>query len=126
MRSRWWSHSPQGALGTGPRRREGWEDQVGGAVDKARHFLSAQYDGDLASEEFGKGQIIARDAPFQDLVEQEPQRGCMHRDCPGVNLPLRQKVQLIFPHVLYFRSLKRKNGWLFPSQQTRRVDPITD
>lgn len=39
--------------------------QVAGGVDEARHFLSAQYDGDLPTEEFGKGHIIAREAPLQ-------------------------------------------------------------
>ena len=70
--------------------------QVAGGVDEARHFLSAQYDGDLSTWESRKGQIIAQEALLQDLVEQEPQRGCMHRDRPGVELPLLQKVQLIF------------------------------
>src|SRR5438132_3470669 len=83
---------------------QGHEDsavpQVTGGVDEVRHFFSAQYDRDLPTGEFGQGQIIAREAPPQNLVDQESQRRCMPRNRPGVELPLLQKVQLIFPDML--------------------------
>ena len=77
---------------------QGHEDsavpRVAGGVDEARYLLSAQYDGDLPSEDLGKRQIVAREPPLQDLVEQERSNDGLPRVRPGVELPLLQIPRL--------------------------------